>query len=152
MQQIMPRWSTWALVPLRLIIGFGFVAHGFAKLSRGVDGFGEILHALGVPAPLPMAWATSLVELIGGLAIIVGAYLPIVAMPLVIVMLTAIFTVHFPYGFSTIKLMAVTPDGPKFGTPGYEMNLLYIAGLVSMAIGGAGQMSWDSFRASQRIK
>ena len=144
------RRPSWALVPLRLIIGFGFAAHGYAKLSRGVDGFGNILGALGVPAPVPTAWATALLEFFGGLAIITGAYLPVVAIPLVIIMVTAMFTVHLPYGFSTVKLMAVSVDGPKFGTPGYEMNLLYIAGLISLAISSPSPLSFDRWRSAVR--
>lgn len=35
-------WGKWALLPLRLIIGYGFMAHGFAKLSRGPEGFAGI--------------------------------------------------------------------------------------------------------------
>jgi uncharacterized membrane protein YphA (DoxX/SURF4 family) len=34
------------------------MAHGFAKLAKGPDAFAFILHALGVPAPHLMAWAT----------------------------------------------------------------------------------------------
>lgn len=49
-------WSKWALLPLRLIIGFGFTAHGYAKLSRGPEGFANILQSLGVPAPGLTAW------------------------------------------------------------------------------------------------
>ena len=62
-------WAGFALLPLRLLIGFGFAAHGFAKLSRGVSGFADILQALNVPAPHFTAWATTLIELFGGLAI-----------------------------------------------------------------------------------
>ena len=62
-----------------------------------------MLGALGVPAPLPDRMADSLVELFGGLAIMAGAYVPFVVVPLVIVMLTAMFTVHLPYGFSSVN-------------------------------------------------
>jgi len=48
----------WAPLPLRLIVGYGFMAHGFAKLSRGAEAFANILHALGVPAAHFMAWVT----------------------------------------------------------------------------------------------
>ena len=41
--------SRWAPIPLRLIVGYGFMAHGFAKLGKGPDAFASILHALGVP-------------------------------------------------------------------------------------------------------
>lgn len=143
-------WSEWAALPLRLIIGFGFMAHGFAKLSRGPAAFAEILQALNVPAPIFTAWLTALVEFCGGLAIIAGAFVSIVSIPLVIVMLTAIFTVHLPYGFSTITLKRMTENGPEFGTPGYELNLLYIAGLLALILGGAGAFSIDRLLARRR--
>jgi uncharacterized membrane protein YphA (DoxX/SURF4 family) len=38
--------SRWAPIPLRLIVGYGFMAHGFAKLTKGPDAFASILHAL----------------------------------------------------------------------------------------------------------
>ena len=80
-------WSKWALLPLRLVIGYGFMAHGFAKLSRGPEGFAGILQTIGAPAPGLMAWSTALVEFFGGLAIIAGALVAIVSIPLAITML-----------------------------------------------------------------
>jgi putative oxidoreductase len=134
--------GTWALV-LRAVIGYGFMAHGFAKLAKGVGTFGGILHAIGVPAPDLMAWLTVMVELLGGLAVFVGAFVATASIPLVIVLLVAMFTVHLPYGFSSIKLLAVTSRGAQFGPPGYEMDLIYIACLIALAIGGAGPLSVD---------
>src|SRR5262249_27262721 len=63
-----------APVPLRLIVGVGFMQHGVAKLSRGPDAFVTMLRALGVPAPHLMAWLTILFELLGGLAVLLGAF------------------------------------------------------------------------------
>jgi putative oxidoreductase len=134
--------DTWALV-LRVVIGYGFMVHGFAKLSKGVGTFGGILQAIGVPAPDLMAWLTVMVELLGGLAVFAGAFIGIVSIPLVIVLLVAMFTVHLPYGFSSIKLLAVTSRGAQFGPPGYEMDLVYIACLIALMIGGAGPLSVD---------
>ncbi|MGI8470187.1 MAG: DoxX family protein [Pyrinomonadaceae bacterium] len=144
---------TWALLPLRLIIGFGFMAHGYAKLSKGPEEFAHILQAIGVPAPSLAAWTTTLVELFGGLAVLAGVFIPIVSIPLVIVMLVALFTVHLPYGFSTIKLMAMTANGAQFGPPGYELNLLYIAGLLALVLGGASPFSVDGWlvRRKKRV-
>ncbi len=133
------------MLPLRLIIGFGFMAHGYAKLSKGVDGFANILQTIGVPAPGLTAWMTALVEFFGGLAILAGAFIPIVSIPLIIIMLAALFTVHLPYGFSSIKLMAMTADGAQFGKIGYELNLLYIAGLLALVLGGASPFSVDGW-------
>ena len=47
--------ARWAPIPLRLIVGYGFMVHGFAKLARGPDAFAIVLCALGVPAPHFMA-------------------------------------------------------------------------------------------------
>jgi len=142
--------SAWALLPLRLIIGFGFMAHGYSKLSKGMDGFANILQTIGVPAPVLAAWTTALVEFFGGLAVLAGAFVPIVSIPLIIIMLTALFTVHLPYGFSSIKLMTMTTDGAQFGTIGYELNLLYIAGLLALALGGASPFSVDCWLARRK--
>jgi len=135
--------SKWALLPLRLIIGFGFMAHGYAKLSKGVDGFANILQTIGIPAPGLAAWATALIEFFGGLAILAGAFVPLVSIPLLIIMLVAFFTIHLTFGFSSIKLTAMTASGPQFGTVGYELNLLYIAGLLTLVLGGASPFSVD---------
>ncbi len=99
------------MLPLRLIIGFGFMAHGYAKLSKGVDGFANILQTIGVPAPGLTARATALVEFFGGLAILAGAFVPIVSIPLVIIMLVALFTVHLPFGFSSVTLSSNNSEG-----------------------------------------
>ena len=77
-------------------------------------------------------------ELLGGLAIFVGAFVEVVSVPLIVMMLVAMFTVHLKYGFSSINTIGLTADGPQFGPPGYEVNLLYIAGLLSLILGGAG--------------
>ncbi|MEJ7576010.1 MAG: DoxX family protein [Pyrinomonadaceae bacterium] len=143
-------WSKWAPLPLRLVIGYGFMAHGYAKLSRGPEGFANILQTLGVPAPSLMAWMTALIEFFGGLAIIAGAFVPIVSIPLIIIMLVAMFTVHLPYGFSSITLRRMTATGPEFGTPGYEVNLLYIAGLLTLVLGGTGAFSVDRLLARRK--
>jgi putative oxidoreductase len=143
--------ARWAPIPLRLIVGFGFMQHGFAKLTRGSDAFAIILHALGVPAPHFMAWSTILIEIFGGLAVILGAFVTLVSLPMAALLLVAIFTVHLPYGFSSIKLMAVTAAGAQFGPVGYECNLLYLACLATLVIGGSGPLSVDNC-ARRRIK
>jgi len=141
------RARTMNALPLRLIVGYGFMEHGFTKLGRGVDSFADILHAIGTPFPLPMAWATVLVEIFGGSAILVGAFVALASIPMAIVLLVAIFTVHLPYGFSSIKLQAVTPSGAHFGQPGYECDLLYLMALAALVMGGAGPLSVDRLRA-----
>ena len=140
----------WAPVPLRLIVGYGFIAHGYAKLARGPDTFAAVLHALGVPAPHLLAWLTTLVELIGGCAILAGAFVPLAALPLAIVLVTALLTIHLPYGFFSVKLVEVTAGGTKFGPVGYEIILLYLGGLAALVAGGAGPLSVDAWRRGLR--
>ena len=147
-QRIAP--EGWVLLPLRLMIGFGFAAHGYAKLSRGPENFAVILTSIGVPLPHLTAWVTSLLEFSGGLSIMAGAFVLPLSFPLVAVMLTALFSVHLQYGFSSVRLKAVTAAGAQFGPIGYEMNLLYVAALLTLALGGAGQLSIDRWLMTRR--
>jgi putative oxidoreductase len=133
----------WWALPIRLIVGYGFMEHGHAKLSRGADGFTHILQALHMPAAPLLAWATILTELLGGFAILIGALTPVASLPTAAVLLVAIVTVHLPNGFSSIKLQAITPEGARFGQPGYETDLLYLAGLAALVLGGPGPLSVD---------
>jgi putative oxidoreductase len=124
--------------------------HGFAKLSRGPEAFAAILHTMGVPAPHLMAWLTILTELIGGLAVLLGAFVPLVSLPMAAVLLVAMATVHLPYGFSSIKLLSVTSGRAQFGPPGYELDLIYIACLVALVIGGSGPLAIDNYFKKRR--
>jgi putative oxidoreductase len=131
----------WPLVPLRLIVGFGFMEHGFAKLAKGPDAFANILQAMAVPGPHFMAWSTILVEILGGLAVILGVFVTLASLSMAAVLLVAMFTVHLPYGFSSIKLQAVTAAGAQFGPPGYEVDLLYLACLAALVLAGPGPLT-----------
>jgi putative oxidoreductase len=66
MHTITRRLGEWAPLPLRLIVGYGFLVHGYAKLMRGPDSFAAVLHTLGALRPHLLAWLTTLVEPIGG--------------------------------------------------------------------------------------
>jgi putative oxidoreductase len=135
----------WYALPLRLIVGLGFIEHGYAKLFRGADAFIMILHAIGVPFADLLGWATIVVEIIGGLLILFGTFVRIAALPMIIVLLVAIFSVHLPNGFSSIKLLSYDATGAHFGQPGYETDLLYVAALLALCIGGAGPFSLDAY-------
>ncbi|MFX9058208.1 DoxX family protein, partial [Acinetobacter baumannii] len=76
----------WAPLPIRLIVGYGFMAHGFAKLTRGPDTFAVVLHTLGVPLPDLAAWLTTAGEILGGAAVFTGFLIPIASIPLAVVL------------------------------------------------------------------
>ena len=145
-----PPVARWAPVPLRLIVGYGFMEHGFAKLARGLDAFPAILQALGMPAPHLLGWLTILVEIFGGLAVLLGALVPLASIPMAAVLLVAMLTVHLPYGFSSIKLLTVTAAGAQFGPPGFETDLLYLACLTALVLGGSGPLAIDGLLAKRR--
>lgn len=145
----LPLPSNWYAIPLRLMVGYGFLEHGYVKLARGPEHFAAILHAMALPFADLLAWATVVVEILGGLMILVGALVPLASVPMIVVLLVAIVTVHLPNGFSSIKLLSYDASGAHFGQPGYETDLLYLAGLVALSIGGAGPLSLDRYLRSK---
>ncbi len=95
-----------------------------------MPGFSDMLAGLGFPMPVALAWIVSLVELLGGLALLAGLCVELAGLLLSIVMLVAIFTVTGSMGF-------LAPGG-------YGLNLLVIAGLLSVMMSGAGKCSLES--------
>ena len=112
----------WAVPPVRLLVGYGFIEHGFAKLSKGPDVFAGILQQLGVPMPHVAAGLTISTELLGGLALLLGAFVVWASIPTALVLLVAMVIVHLPYGFSSVKLLSVSASGARFGPVGYELS------------------------------
>jgi putative oxidoreductase len=150
---------TWAVLPLRFVVGFGFMDHGLAKWSRGPAHFAALLHQIGVPFPAATAWMVTLLEVFGGVAILLGVFIALASVPLIISMLVAMVTVHLRYGFSSINTIGLTPSGPVFGPPGYEIDLLYIGSLIALALLGPGPLSvgawfrrWLTMRASRGVR
>ena len=141
------RFAPYAAIPLRLIVGYGFLVHGLAKWSKGPEVFAGILHAMGVPLPHVMAWVTIATEIVSGVVFLIGAFVPLVSIPAIILLAVAIFTVHLPYGFSSIKLLSVDNGRAQFGPPGYECDLLYIASIVALVLIGPTPWSVDKYRS-----
>ncbi|HKE93011.1 MAG TPA: hypothetical protein VKB34_01785, partial [Povalibacter sp.] len=82
-----------------------------------------------------------------GAAVFVGAFVALMSIPMVVVLLVAIVKVHWQFGFSSIKFLAVTADGLQFGKPGVECDLLYVAAIVAMWIAGPDPWSLDYWRS-----
>jgi hypothetical protein len=62
------------------------------------------------------------------------------------------FTVHLPYGFFSVKLAEVTESGTKFGPVGYEILLLYLGGLFTLSLSGAGRLSLERWLETLRSR
>jgi putative oxidoreductase len=126
------------------------MAHGLAKWSRGPDNFGKLLQQIGVPLPTATAWIVTLLEMFGGLAILVGMLVTVASVPLIVTQLVAMLTVQLRYGFSSVNTIGLTATGPVFGPPGYEINLLYIASLIALALLGPGPISAERWLANRK--
>jgi putative oxidoreductase len=138
--------ARWGALPLRLLVGYAFMEHGFAKLMRGPGVFAGILQQLNVPLPHAAAWLTIAIELAGGLALFLGAFVVWASIPTSAVLLVAMITVHLRYGFSSVRLLSISASGARFGPVGYELDLLYLAALLMLASQGPGPLAIDNLR------
>ena len=115
---------------LRVVVGIVFLMHGWQKLFvfhfAGVAGF---LGQLGVPAPSVMGVVLTLVEFLGGIALILGLFTRWAAWLLAIEMVVAILLVHFKHGF--------------FMPQGFEFALTLLAANLALALNGPGSASVD---------
>ena len=146
------KFARYANLPLRLLVGYGFIEHGFAKLSRGPDAFASILQQLGVPLPHLAAWLTIGTEILGGLAILLGFLAFWASIPMAVVLLVAMISVHLPYGFSSVRLVGISASGATFGPVGYEIDLLYLAALLMLALQGPGPLAFDNMLQRRKIR
>jgi putative oxidoreductase len=130
------RLSPAAPVIARLLVGIVMAAHGWDKLTGMTPaGFGEgMLGGLGVPAPVAFGWVVTLIELLGGILLIVGALSRIAALLNLGVLLGALLLVKVDIGL-------LAPMGADM--PGAELEFGLIAGLLVVALLGPGKPSVD---------
>jgi putative oxidoreductase len=143
------RLVAFAPFPLRLLLGFGFVYHGYPKLftGEGNESFEGMLSGMGVPLSELSAYAIGGFEFFGGIVLVLGVAVRTVAALGVIEMIVAAVTVHWTAGFDFLNVAGTASDGSmQFGLPGYEVNVLYIAGFLSLLLSGAGAFGLPRIR------
>lgn len=130
----MAQFAGFAPLVVRVIVGIIMAAHGWQKLTEfGPSNFGEqVLGGLGVPLPVLMAYVVTLVELFGGILLILGLLSRLAAFLLTIDLVVAILLVKVNVGF-------LSGDS---GT-GAELDLALIAGLLVILLAGPGRLSLD---------
>lgn len=130
-------------LPLRLMLGFGFLVHGYPKLftAEGNGSFAAMLAGLQIPIPGLSAYLIGAFEFFGGILLILGFAVRIVSALGVAEMLVAAVMVHAAAGFNFINVVGVTESGVQYGLPGYEVSLLYLAGFLSLMLSGAGRVA-----------
>ncbi|MBT2567539.1 DoxX family protein [Arthrobacter sp. ISL-85] len=123
--------TTTALAALRIVLGFLFAAHGWQKFNEWtIAGTQASFAKMGVPAADVMAPAIAVLELAGGVALVLGILTGVVSALLVLDMLGALFLVHAPAGIFAAN-------------GGYELVLLLAAASFALALTGAGRLSLD---------
>ena len=128
-----------ALLMLRLALGWTFIFHGSQKLfgcfgGPGIENFAQMMGGMGLPGFLPpIAWAymAALGEFIGGITVFVGLLARLGTLPIIVVMVVAIATVHGKNGFSMEHM-------------GYEYNVNLIAMCLTILLAGPGIISIDA--------
>jgi putative oxidoreductase len=144
----------WSPLPLRLLLGIGFVHHGWHNVIMADErqAFTWMLREIGIGEPSLTLWIISLVSFGGGLALLTGSFVRLACIPLALNVPAILLLIHARSGFDFVKLTAVTVQGPQYGMPGYEVSLLYLAGLCSLFLSGAGVLSVDGRRTASRLR
>lgn len=94
---------------MRLYLFFPLWIAGMNKFNGFENTVGWFEHGLGLPFPIIMAFLATATELVGAVFLLIGFATRYIAVPLMFVMLVAIFTVHWPQGWSAIADGAADP-------------------------------------------
>jgi putative oxidoreductase len=125
-----PELKDWGIAVLRVVIGFTFLMHGWQKLfEMGLSGVTGMFGQMGAPLPELTGPLVSVLELVGGAALLVGLGTRWVAVLLAIDMLSAIAIAHLPFGF--------------FAPMGFELPLVLLGGALALALAGPGAFALD---------
>ena len=126
------------LLVLRVVLGVIFVVHGWQKVATfGVTAVGGGFEQMGIPLAGVMGPLVSYIELLGGVALIAGAFTRLAGLGVAAVMVGAIFFAHLPAGF-------LAPDG-------YEFPLMLLAAAAGLVLMGGGGWSVDAV-VEQRLR
>ncbi|WP_149361038.1 DoxX family protein [Lolliginicoccus suaedae] len=122
-----------AVLIARIGIGIVFTAHGWQKLNeQTIDGVQQFFTSINAPLPEITAYIVTYLELVGGIALIIGALTPVVGLLLFANMVGAFFLVH-------------VENGVFVSEGGYELVLALGVGSLMIAAIGAGRISIDNF-------
>jgi len=130
MNQLLSRLAKWGMLPLRVVVGLVFLMHGGQKLFVfGLSGTADIMGKLGLPLPSLCAAIVITVELLGGLAILLGMFTRLAGALLAFEMVVAIVVARLHGGF--------------FAPYGYEFELTLLGACLTFALMGPGQISLE---------
>ncbi|MFC3884171.1 DoxX family protein [Bacillus songklensis] len=116
---------------LRLILGITFFVHGLSKFQDGISNIAAWFDSIGLMGSL--AYVIAIIEVAGGIAMILGIGTRLVSILFALVMIGAIFTVKISVGFMGNGQMA-----------GYEFDLALLVMAIHLAVNGSRLWSFDS--------
>ena len=118
-----------SLLLARLTLAYGFYGPAMQKWSD-ISSVASWFGSLGIPFPTLNAYMVASMELLGVVLLTLGLFTRLISLPLIVVMVVAITTVHLAHGFSA-------------GDNGFEIPLYYMLFLALFASLGAGKFSLD---------
>jgi len=128
-KNILGKGQSVSLLLARLAVAYGFYGPAMQKWSD-ISSIVTWFDTLGIPFPTLNAYMAASTELLGVVLLTLGLFTRLISLPLIVVMIVAIATVHLPHGFSA-------------GDNGFEIPLYYMLFLTLFASFGAGKLSLD---------
>ena len=136
--------APYGLAILRVVLGIAKAVHGWSKLSGGVDGVAGFFGSLGIPLPGLMAWVVTIVELVGGILLVVGFLTQIVGILIALDMLGAIL-----FAFLLRGAPLIAENGQQIS---WEKEAVFAAAALCIALAGPGAWSVDDVVAENRTR
>jgi len=136
LEPVLEKFQSVSLLFLRLILAYGFYEPATMKWSD-ISSVAEWFGSMGYPLPTLQAYLAASTEGLGVLLLTLGLATRLISIPLIIVMIVAIVTVHLPNGFSS-------------GDNGFEIPLYYMLMLFVLVTHGAGKFSVDYFLSREK--
>jgi len=130
-EKITSNFQSISLLLARLTIAYGFYEPAMKKWQN-MDDVATWFGSMGIPFPTVNAYLAATTETLGIVLLALGLLTRLISIPLIVVMLVAIFTVHFPNGFSAAE-------------NGFEIPFYYMLFLMIFTSFGAGKFSLDNF-------
>ena len=128
-KNILSNGQSLSLLLARLAIAYGFYEPAMKKWSD-INSVADWFGSMGIPFPTLNAYMTASFELLGVVLLTLGLFTRLISIPLMVIMVVAIITVHLTHGFSA-------------GNNGFEIPLYYMLFLAIFASFGAGKLSLD---------
>ena len=128
-KNILSNGQSLSLLLARFAVAYGFYDPAMQKWSD-IGAIATWFDSMGIPLPTLNAYMAASTELLGVILLTLGLFTRLISIPLMVVMVVAIMTVHLAHGFSA-------------GDNGFEIPMYYMLFLAIFASFGAGKFSLD---------